>query len=251
MSNSSPFSRRTGSSPGVPIGDVLGEYASYLEAQKLVDRLAKANFTVKGLSIVGNDLKTVERITGRLTYARAALTGAASGAWLGLFFGLLLVLFSPEPDFAFLFAAGFIGAGFGMIFGIVSYTISRRRRDFSSTNQVLAGSYQVIIDPSQTARARQALAGGAVWPPPLDPAAASPAAASPASANPAVAVSAAHKPVQTDASDTASDTASNSDSAAPDLSRDGAATQLPDAPGGVSNEGVKESSSEPSNERSS
>jgi len=147
---------------------VLGEYSTYLEAQKIVDRLAKADFAVKGLAIVGNNLTTVERITGRQTYARAALRGAASGAWLGLFIGLLLVLFSPAPEFSFLFAAGFIGAGFGMIFGIVSYAISRRRRDFTSTSQVLASSYRVIVDSSQTARARQALAGGAAWPPPLE-----------------------------------------------------------------------------------
>jgi hypothetical protein len=168
VSSSSPFARRSTSSQNIPTGDVLGDYTTYLDAQKVIDRLAKADFAVKGMAIVGHDLTTVERITGRQTYARAALTGTASGAWLGLFVGLLLVLFSPEPEFSFLFAAGFIGAGFGMIFGIVSYTISRRRRDFTSTNQVLAGSYQVIIDPLQTARARQALAGGSGWPPPVD-----------------------------------------------------------------------------------
>jgi len=150
----------------VPRGDVFGEYESYLEAQKVVDRLAKADFAVTGLAIVGSDLKTVERVTGRLTYGRAALAGAASGSWLGLFFGLLLFLFSPAPEFSFILAAGFIGAGFGMLFGIVSYALNRRRRDFRSTHQVLASNYQIIIDPSQTARARQALVGGAAWPPP-------------------------------------------------------------------------------------
>jgi hypothetical protein len=152
----------------VPVGDVLGEYTTYLEAQKVVDALAKADFAVKGLAIVGTGLTSVELVTGRLSYGRAALTGAASGAWLGLFVGLLLVLFSPAPEFSFLFAAGFIGAGFGMIFGIVSYAVSRRRRDFRSSSHVLAGNYRVIVDPTQTARARQALAGGTVWPPPLE-----------------------------------------------------------------------------------
>ena len=161
--------RRASSTPTVPRGDVLGEYDSYLAAQKVVDRLAKADFAVSGMAIVGSDLKTVERITGRLTYGRAALTGAASGSWLGLFFGLLLFLLSPEPEFSFILAAAFIGAGFGTLFGIVSYAIGRRRRDFRSTSQVLASTYQIIIDPNQTARARQALLGGAAWPPPLAP----------------------------------------------------------------------------------
>jgi len=144
----------------VPRGDVLGSYDTYPEAQRVVNRLAKAEFPVKGLAIVGHDLKTVERIGGRLSYGRAALSGALSGIWFGLFFGLLLFLFSPEPEFSFILAAVFIGAGFGMLLGLVSYAFARRRRDFASQQQVLAASYQVIIDPMQTARARTVLAGG-------------------------------------------------------------------------------------------
>jgi hypothetical protein len=77
---------------------------------------------------------------------------------MGLFFGLLLSLFSPNPGaFALLGAAVLIGAGFGMIFGLVSYAISRRQRDFTSTHQVLASNYQIIIDPELTAKAQDVL----------------------------------------------------------------------------------------------
>ena len=153
------FRRRGLSLPSVPRGDVLGTYDSYLEAQSVVDRLSKADFPVAKLSIVGNDLKTVERVTGKQTYGRAAVAGAASGAWLGLFLGLIFTLFTPPSTqtFGIVGAALLIGAGFGMIFGIVSYTISRRRRDFTSTHQVLASNYQIIIDPELTAKAQQAL----------------------------------------------------------------------------------------------
>jgi len=143
----------------MPRGDVLATYDTYPEAQKVVNVLAKADFPVRQLSIVGNDLKTVERVTGRLTYARAAVAGAASGAWFGLFVGLLLVLFSPEPDFSLILAAAFIGAGFGLLFSVVTYAARRRRRDFTTTNQVLASNYQLIIDPQLTARVRMVLAG--------------------------------------------------------------------------------------------
>ena len=159
MTNSSAFGRRGPVLPSLPKGDVLGTYDTYLEAQGVVDRLAKADFEVAKLSIVGNDLKTVERVTGKLTYGRAALAGAASGAWLGLFFGLVLTIFTPPTPqtFGFVGAAVLIGAGFGVIFGIVTYAVNRRRRDFTSTHQVLASNYQIIIDPELTAKAQQTL----------------------------------------------------------------------------------------------
>lgn len=158
MTNQPPISRRAGLAPSLPRGDVLGTYETYLEAQAIVDRLAKADFEVKKLSIVGNDLKTVERVTGKLTYARTALAGAASGAWFGLFLGFVLFLFSPEPNIASIAAATLIGAGFGMLFSIVTYSFNRRRRDFTSTHQVIASNYQIIIDPQLTAKANAVLA---------------------------------------------------------------------------------------------
>ena len=74
---------------------MLGTYDTYPEAQAVVDRLAKADFPVAQLSIVGNDLKTVERVTRKLAGTGRALEGALSGAWFGLFLGLLFTLFTP------------------------------------------------------------------------------------------------------------------------------------------------------------
>ena len=159
MTNTNPFARRTPPQPALPKGDVLGTYDTYLEASSVVDRLSKADFDVKQLTIVGNDLKTVERVTGKLTYGRAALAGAASGAWLGLFIGLIFTIFTPPTtqSLGITGAALLIGAGFGMIFGIVTYAINRRSRDFTSTHQVLASNYQIIIDPELTAKAQDVL----------------------------------------------------------------------------------------------
>lgn len=158
MTNTPGFGRRPLAQPAIPKGDVLGTYDSYLEAQHVIDRLAKAEFDVQHLSIVGSDLKSVERVTGRLNWGRAALGGAVSGAWIGLFFGLLSILFVLTTNFAFVLAAMLIGAGFGVLFGIVTYAITRRNRDFTSTQQLVVTSYQVIIDPEFTARAQAVLA---------------------------------------------------------------------------------------------
>jgi hypothetical protein len=157
VSNQQPFSRRGPVLPSIPKGDVLGTYDTYEEAQHVVDKLAKADFDVRQLSIIGSDLKTIERVTGKLTYGRSALAGAASGAWLGLFAGTLLFLFTATPNLPYAFAVILIGAAFGMLFGIVSYAVNRRRRDYTSTHQVIATSYQVIAPSGVIVRAQELL----------------------------------------------------------------------------------------------
>ena len=145
----------------LPRGDVIGTYETYPEAQAIVDRLAKAEFDVSQISIVGNDLKTVERVTGKLSWGKAALSGAANGAFIGLFFALLLTLFNPDGAGGLrLIAAVFlITAGVGVVLGLVMYAFTRRRRDFASTQQVLASNYQVIVPSELAAKAQVALAG--------------------------------------------------------------------------------------------
>lgn len=162
MTNQGPLGRRAAAAPTLPRGEVLGTYATYLEAQSVVDRLAHGEFPVASVAIVGNDLKTVERVTGRRTYGRAALGGAAGGLWLGVFFGVALVLLAPEEvSIASLGAAALIGAGFGMLYGVANAAITRRRRDFTSTHQVLASDYQIVVEPGLVARARDVLARSA------------------------------------------------------------------------------------------
>lgn len=148
--------------PKLPKGEPVATYETYDEAQKAVVTLAEADFPVTQVSIVGNELTSVERVTGKLTSARAAVAGAASGAWLGLFLGLVTFLFSPVPNISFVVGAVIIGVGFGAIYGIVSYSITRRRRDFTSIMQVTATSYSVVVEPDSMHRARNVLGiGGA------------------------------------------------------------------------------------------
>jgi pyruvate/2-oxoglutarate dehydrogenase complex dihydrolipoamide acyltransferase (E2) component len=179
VSTQSPFGGRLGRTyPTLPKGETIASYETYQEAQSAVDKLAKAEFPVKELSIVGHDLTTVERITGKLTWGRAAGAGALSGAWFGTFLGLLLFIFSPDA-IGILGAAILIGAGFGMIFSVVSYSLNRRRRDFTSVMQVLATRYAIIGDPEHVSRARNVL-GVTDAATPAPPAAPAPPAQAPA-----------------------------------------------------------------------
>ncbi|GAC1498824.1 MAG: hypothetical protein NVS2B15_21540 [Pseudarthrobacter sp.] len=141
----------------VPTGDTVGSYTSYLDAQKAVDYLADQQFPVQMVSIVGNELKMVERVTGRLSYPRVALSGALSGMWFGLFVGVMLSFFAPSPGYFSILASVLMGAAFFMLFGIVTYAMQRGKRDFTSTSQVVATSYDVIVAVEAAHEARRLL----------------------------------------------------------------------------------------------
>ncbi len=161
MSAQNPYSSRNAARfPALPQGEAVESYSSYVEAQRAVDVLVRADFPVKQLAIIGNDLKSVEQVTGKMSYGRAALGGAASGAWLGIFLGLILFIFAPSgASMPLIFAALLIGAGFGMLFGIVSYSVKRKRRDFSSVMQLVAVSYTVQAPSELVHKARNVLRG--------------------------------------------------------------------------------------------
>ncbi|TLM85570.1 ECF transporter S component [Pseudarthrobacter sp. NamE2] len=144
-------------SRAVPTGETVGSYTSYLDAQKAVDYLADQQFPVQMVSIVGNELKMVERVTGRLSYPRVALSGALSGMWFGLFVGVLLSFFAPSPGYFSIMTSVLMGAAFFMLFGIVTYAMQRGKRDFTSTSQVVATTYDVIVSPEAAHEARRLL----------------------------------------------------------------------------------------------
>ena len=144
-------------SRAVPAGDTVGSYTSYLDAQKAVDYLADQQFPVHMVSIVGNELKMVERVTGRLSYPRVALSGALSGMWFGLFVGVMLSFFAPSPGYFSILTSVLMGAAFFMLFGIVTYAMQRGKRDFTSTSQVVATSYDVVVSPEAAHEARRLL----------------------------------------------------------------------------------------------
>ena len=68
--------------PTPPTGFAVAAYPTYAQAQAAVEYLAKNEFAVEDVTIVGSDLQLVERVTGRLTRNKVAAAGAASGAWM-------------------------------------------------------------------------------------------------------------------------------------------------------------------------
>jgi len=145
----------------MPLGGVqVGSYDSYEQAQAAVDYLSDEKFPVENVTIIGSDLRMVERVLGRMTTGRAVGAGAAGGAWWGLFVGLLLGIFAADgSDWISSVLTGLvIGLVFGALFGWMGYAATRGRRDFTSTNQIVAGRYDVMCNPAHAEHARADLA---------------------------------------------------------------------------------------------
>ena len=152
--------------------NTVASYSTYEEAQQAVDELSDRQFPVEHLDIVGSDLRLVERVTGRLTKARAAAAGAGGGAWFGLFIGLLVGLFTSGPTWLGLILGGLlIGAAWGAVFGYIGHAATRGRRDFSSVRTLTANRYDVIARGGVAEQAREVLraAGLAPQAPPPEP----------------------------------------------------------------------------------
>jgi hypothetical protein len=141
---------------GLPRGELLGRYRSYEDAQKVVDHLAAdEGFDIKHLTIVGNDLRTVEHIRTRLSYPRVALAGASQGAMFGAFIGLLIFLFSPDASLIDLGLAVVLGMAIWTLVGVIGYAVRKGKRDFASSSQTVATTFDVVCDFSVSAKARE------------------------------------------------------------------------------------------------
>jgi hypothetical protein len=141
-------------------GVQVGSYDGYPQAQAAVDYLADQKFAVENVTIIGTDLRMVEKVTGRLSWGRALGAGAAGGAWWGLFVGLLLSIFATDGDnwVGSVLAGLAIGLVFGALFGAMGYAATQGRRDFTSTSQIVASRYDVLCHPAHAEEARAHLA---------------------------------------------------------------------------------------------
>ena len=152
----------------IPVGPAAGpglgkamvtvaSYPDYEAAQRAVDFLSDNKFPVEHTAIVGTGLSLVENVLGRMTTGKAALAGLASGAWFGLFIGLLLSIFTPRHWLAPILAGLLIGAVWGAIFGAIAHAATRGRRDFTSRSSLQATEYAVSVETEHAEQARQLL----------------------------------------------------------------------------------------------
>ena len=137
---------------------VVATYDTYDKAQRGVDHLSDSGFPVEHSSIVGRDLRLVEMVLGRQTTSRAALMGAASGAWFGLFIGTFATLFLTGPEWVVIvLAAVIIGAVAGGVYGFAAHWATHGVRDFASASTVMADRFDVEVTEDYAERATELL----------------------------------------------------------------------------------------------
>lgn len=169
----------------------LGTFATYEAVQEAVDALADREFPVQTTMIVGTDLRLIERVTGRQTWGRVIGGGIASGVSMGLFIGVLFMLFSPAPMSSVLTSI-LIGIVFFTLWAVVGHAFSGGRRDFTSMTATVPMRYELLVEHTHADRARQVLreAGVALPDPPIH----GPSGAAPAEQGPTRHDTAGHRP---------------------------------------------------------
>lgn len=137
----------------------IGEYQRYEDAERAVDYLSDHNFPVENLSIVGKDLQMVENVIARRNWFRTGAVGLGTGAWIGLFFGLLLSIFAVTAEGAIVVLLGGLlwGAAFGLVVALIGYALTRGRRDFVSRSGIVPTRYELLAEAEVAERARAEL----------------------------------------------------------------------------------------------
>ncbi|MFE8933653.1 general stress protein [Micrococcus luteus] len=170
-------SPQPGAEQGLPRGELLATYATYAQAREQVDRLAATDFPVSAVSIVGKDLRVVERVRGRLNYAQVALSAGVRGVFFGGLIGVFLYLLAPEAGPGQILTSMLLGLAVWLIFGVIGFAMRRGQHGFASSQAVVPTAFDLVVAFDHAARARQELGlGGAAAPTPQPAPAPAPAA---------------------------------------------------------------------------
>ncbi|SDB80067.1 hypothetical protein GA0111570_101341 [Raineyella antarctica] len=155
-----PDPRRLASLFELEFPQLLATYNSYAEAQRAVDYLSDKSFPVQNLAIVGTDLRSVERVTGRKDWGTVVNRGLSNGLSIGLLFGVMAMLFYPPQTNIYELAAiaVVVGVVISVVFALIGYLMTRGRRDFTSVTQTIATRYEVLCEHKVSMKARELLA---------------------------------------------------------------------------------------------
>lgn len=143
--------------PTPEVGETVATYSKYEGAQRAVSKLIEKEIPARDIAIVGKGLRSVEKVTGKLGWGRAAWQGALNGLLFGMLISAFAVIWVPEAGIAMIGGVLLIGVAFGMAMRILNYSLVRRRRDYASMMAITAERYEVTVAGTYTAKSREIL----------------------------------------------------------------------------------------------
>ncbi|WP_326762587.1 YtxH domain-containing protein [Streptomyces phaeochromogenes] len=128
----------------------IASYTACHEAERAVDHLSDQGFPVERAAIVGQEVRLVEQVTGRMGHGGAALhgtaTGALPGALIGWIFGLLNWLDPVVSELRLALYGLVFGVLIGALLGLLVHAPQRGRRDFASVRFMQPCRYDAVAD---------------------------------------------------------------------------------------------------------
>lgn len=156
-----------------PTNSIIGVFGTHQAAEDAVRRLDQGGFPINQVSIIAADLTRTETVQGFITTGDVAKQGAATGAWVGGIFGLLMgAAFLWVPGFGPLIVAGSLaaglvgglegaagGAGVGALIGALAGLGVSKTKALKYSEDVKAGKYLLVAHGADDdlARAKQIL----------------------------------------------------------------------------------------------
>lgn len=145
---------------GLPRGELVSTHTTREAAQDQLQRLVDGDVPPTAVTIVGKDLRVVERVRGRMSYPQAALSAGLRGLLFGTLIGLFMYLLSPQGGWQQIVFSALLGVGLWMILGVIAYGMRKDRNGFASTQQVVPAAYDVVVAFEHAGRARGILNAG-------------------------------------------------------------------------------------------
>ena len=133
------------SSPQMPQGVEVAAFRSHKEATAAVERLAENQFPLASVTIVGSDLHLAEKVLGRLTPAKIALSGATQGLTWGLMMAVFSILFYPQSGALIPLVMMSMGVLLGVLIATISWAVRKDRSSFAATSTMVASRYAILV----------------------------------------------------------------------------------------------------------
>ena len=140
-------------------GRPVAQFTNQERAQEAARKLVDGGVTPNAISIEGVGITTLEQVTGKLSYATAARSGAINGALFGIFFGAFMLMSTPNIAIQLPLGVLLIAMALGIVLNLALFSMTRKRRSYASNSQLIASSYTLKIAGSEQYRKAQEILG--------------------------------------------------------------------------------------------